>query len=92
MCGISGFIEQGRNLDYLNATAQAMAAAMEHRGPDGWGVWADESAGIALSHRRLSIQDLSEAGKQPIDLDELLRLQRLPYQPIGRLHLIPPPP
>lgn len=66
MCGISGFIEQGQDLDHLRSTAISMAAAMKHRGPDGSGVWADENAGIALSHRRLSIQDLSSAGKQPM--------------------------
>ncbi|MFC1773032.1 asparagine synthase (glutamine-hydrolyzing) [Pseudomonadota bacterium] len=67
MCGISGFIQRGQKHERLCATATAMAAAMEHRGPDGSGVWADEAAGIALSHRRLSIQDLSPAGHQPME-------------------------
>jgi len=43
-----------------------MADALEHRGPDARGVWADASCGVALGHRRLSIQDLSQAGKQPM--------------------------
>jgi asparagine synthase (glutamine-hydrolysing) len=42
-----------------------MASALAHRGPDGQGVWLDESAGVAFGHRRLSIVDLSEAGAQP---------------------------
>ena len=67
MCGISGFIQQGQGKERLNSTAAAMAAAMEHRGPDGSGVWVDENTGIALSHRRLSIQDLSPAGHQPME-------------------------
>jgi asparagine synthase (glutamine-hydrolysing) len=67
MCGISGFIQQGQTGDYLRATATAMADALSHRGPDGSGVWVDEPAGVALSHRRLSIQDLSPAGRQPME-------------------------
>ncbi|MES2941757.1 MAG: asparagine synthase (glutamine-hydrolyzing), partial [Pseudomonadota bacterium] len=43
-----------------------MALATAHRGPDDFGAWADEQAGIALGHRRLSIVDLSPAGHQPM--------------------------
>jgi len=43
-----------------------MAAAIAHRGPDAEGVWLDEDAGLALSHRRLSIIDLSPLGGQPM--------------------------
>jgi asparagine synthase (glutamine-hydrolysing) len=41
-----------------------MIDAQSHRGPDAWGVWADGAC--ALGHRRLSIIDLSEAGRQPM--------------------------
>ena len=40
-----------------------MAKAVERRGPDGGGTWSQD--GVALSHRRLSIIDLSPAGAQP---------------------------
>lgn len=43
-----------------------MALTLAHRGPDDEGAWADENAGIALAHRRLSILDLSPQGRQPM--------------------------
>lgn len=42
-----------------------MTAALEHRGPDGEGFWADDESLVAFGHRRLAIIDLSEAGRQP---------------------------
>jgi asparagine synthase (glutamine-hydrolysing) len=42
---------------------------IEHRGPDGFGVenfQLDDSCFLGLGHRRLSIIDLSERGKQPM--------------------------
>jgi asparagine synthase (glutamine-hydrolysing) len=41
---------------------------MSHRGPDQHGVWEGENAG--LGHRRLSIIDLSEAGRQPLQNED----------------------
>ncbi len=39
------------------------AGALHHRGPDAGGVWMGD--GVGLGHRRLSILDLSEQGRQP---------------------------
>ncbi len=64
MCGIAGFWRPGAAVD--EACLGRMAAAIAHRGPDYQGVWSDESAGIGLTHRRLSILDLSPAGHQPM--------------------------
>ena len=44
----------------------AHGLAIQHRGPDDAGAWADAQAGIAFGHRRLSIIDLSPAGHQPM--------------------------
>jgi len=41
-----------------------MAQRLLHRGPDGHGVWSEP--GVALSHRRLAIQDLTDAGRMPM--------------------------
>jgi asparagine synthase (glutamine-hydrolysing) len=43
-----------------------MRDAMVHRGPDGCGLWHDAERRVGLAHRRLSIIDLSEAGRQPM--------------------------
>ena len=68
MCGLAGFLDDNprRSNGELTSIASRMADALIHRGPDGSGVWVDEEAGIGLSHRRLSIVDLSEAGSQPM--------------------------
>jgi len=50
----------------LKANVTAMADVLLHRGPDDGGAWADASAGIALSQRRLAIIDCSPAGHQPM--------------------------
>jgi asparagine synthase (glutamine-hydrolysing) len=45
---------------------RAMGRAIITRGPDDAGEWWDTNAGIGLSHRRLSVLDLSPAGHQPM--------------------------
>jgi asparagine synthase (glutamine-hydrolysing) len=67
MCGLTGFWQPTVfSADAAQAVAIKMADRIAHRGPDDSGVWVDESAGIALAHRRLSILDLSPAGHQPM--------------------------
>lgn len=64
MCGIVGgyFPESTR----LKVICQKMANAIVHRGPDDSGIWVDENIRIAFGHCRLSIQDLSQEGHQPM--------------------------
>ena len=65
MCGITGVLGKVEGQG-LKQSVRHMADTLHHRGPDDGGVWADEAAGIALGHRRLSILDLSPAGHQPM--------------------------
>jgi asparagine synthase (glutamine-hydrolysing) len=67
MCGIAGVVTVAdRDRAGLGAVTARMIETLTHRGPDDSGVWADESAGVALGQRRLSIIDLSPAGHQPM--------------------------
>ncbi len=68
MCGIAGVVDErlAGNPIRLTAIAQAMAAALAHRGPDGQGEWIDPESGVALAHRRLAVVDLSPAAAQPM--------------------------
>jgi asparagine synthase (glutamine-hydrolysing) len=63
MCGIvaiAGFEESD-----LTMSKQALAALL-HRGPDSYGNRHSSADHIWLGHRRLSIVDLSDAGRQPM--------------------------
>lgn len=68
MCGFAGSFSSNANVsaEELSVRVTAMTDVIRHRGPDDSGAWIDESAGIALGHRRLSIIDLSPAGHQPM--------------------------
>lgn len=64
MCGIAGIwrFNSALNKDEL----RDFTDSIQHRGPDGAGYELFEKDNIGLGHRRLSILDLSEAGKQPM--------------------------
>ena len=68
MCGIAGFVAFHAATDVmsLRAIGEAMARAVAHRGPDDADTWADAASGVSLAFRRLSIVDLSQAGRQPM--------------------------
>jgi asparagine synthase (glutamine-hydrolysing) len=68
MCGIAGFLvlERHPGSQELEAVGRAMAATLNHRGPDARGLWTDAETGVVLGHTRLSIVDLSPAGAQPM--------------------------
>ena len=65
MCGIIGA--------WGGASAPDVAAATElirHRGPDDTGQYVDSVASLALGHVRLSIQDVTSCGHQPMCTDD----------------------
>lgn len=61
MCGIAGLVAP---LGANESLARRMGGTLAHRGPDDSGVFTDGV--VALAHRRLSILDLSPAGRQPM--------------------------
>ena len=64
MCGVAGYLGFAPIGD---AELAAIGASLDHRGPDGRGIWRNSgSPAVALLHRRLAIQDLSSAGQQPM--------------------------
>ncbi|MCR4922829.1 MAG: asparagine synthase (glutamine-hydrolyzing) [Lachnospiraceae bacterium] len=60
MCGIFGAVNANIDRDLADKCLDTLI----HRGPDDRGIWQEE--GISLGHRRLSILDLSEKGRQPM--------------------------
>ena len=63
MCGFAGYVGTS---EINTVILQRMLNAIETRGPDDFGYWQDEINGVFLGHRRLSILDISENGKQPM--------------------------
>ena len=61
MCGIFGFTNFSEK---KIARARKALTTLQHRGPDQWNEYCKED--VYLGHRRLSILDLSENGRQPM--------------------------
>ena len=71
MCGIVGVInKESQNKETFNGILNSMRDTMVHRGPDGYGTWISDNGKVGIGHRRLSIIDLSDAGKQPMSNPE----------------------
>jgi len=66
MCGIAGYSVAKNTLSF---NIQRSKYDLAHRGPDDSGEFYNSSFGIGLIHTRLSIQDLSLNGHQPIISD-----------------------
>lgn len=66
MCGITGVYSYGWTQDVHEELIRRMRDRMVHRGPDDAGTWVSADGRIGLGHRRLSIVDLSRAGRQPM--------------------------
>ncbi len=69
MCGICGIMNLGPPASgWCNGLIDRMTETLVHRGPNDRGTWCDDR--IALGHRRLSVIDLSEAGRQPMSNED----------------------
>ncbi len=66
MCGIAGIVNLTEYKPVAEGLLRAMADTMVHRGPNDSGVWVSDDRQTGMSHRRLSIVDLSPAGRQPM--------------------------
>jgi asparagine synthase (glutamine-hydrolysing) len=66
MCGIYGYVTQREKIN--PEIMHRMGCALAHRGPDDEGEMTANSNAVCvgLGHKRLSIIDLSAAGKQPM--------------------------
>jgi len=69
MCGIVGF-KSARDFQALQQSLLGAANSLTHRGPDDSGLFCDARTGVGLAHRRLSVIDLSRAGRQPMASDD----------------------
>jgi asparagine synthase (glutamine-hydrolysing) len=71
MCGIAGIFAYGYgNTAVRGEHLLSMCEAIAHRGPDDAGSWINERGDLGLGHRRLSIIDLSAAGRQPMSNED----------------------
>ena len=67
MCGICGKISRdGKGID--EDLIRRMTSVLSHRGPDSEGIYCSRNGrvDVGLGHRRLSIIDLSDSGRQPM--------------------------
>lgn len=69
MCGIAGIVSPDPG-EVPERRLRAMTGALAHRGPDGEGFWTSPDGRVGLGHRRLSVIDLSEEGRQPMHFGE----------------------
>ena len=89
MCGIAGLVKKDGTKVFVGEI-KAMTDALIHRGPDDEGnyMWGN----IGLGHRRLSIIDLSEKGRQPMESHDgkyVIVFNGEIYNYIGKYYLVP---
>ncbi len=71
MCGICGYIDYKGNIE--DRVLENMVHSIRHRGPDDNGLvyFKTPYAKVGLGHARLSILDLTKAGQQPMQFENL---------------------
>lgn len=69
MCGLCGIMRLGdASIDPTGELMDRMTDCLTHRGPNDRGTWCTPD--IELGHRRLSVIDLSKAGRQPMSNED----------------------
>lgn len=68
MCGICGKVYFDPRRTVTRAELERMSQTLEHRGPDGEGMWTNGHVGLA--HRRLAIIDLRTVAGQPMSNED----------------------
>ncbi len=67
MCGICGLLfSEQRNPYEIGPVILSMTNSLKHRGPNASDIWINPNNNVFFGHSRLSIQDLSQAGAQPM--------------------------
>jgi len=72
MCGINGLVTR-HDINVVNIVSD-MNDTIFHRGPDDSAVFScsAKNYNVGLGHQRLSIQDLSASGSQPMEFNDLV--------------------
>lgn len=65
MCGILAALGLTGNTEVNRRRMLRLSKLLRHRGPDGNGIFVDETHNAFLCHERLTIIDTTDAGKQP---------------------------
>lgn len=68
MCGVAGILKLD-NTKLSNGVLERFTNSLAHRGPDGAGFYLNKESYLGFGHRRLSILDISDKGKQPMSYD-----------------------
>lgn len=66
MCGFAGVCLTNKAQTISRDLLEKMGDSIVHRGPDGKKIWQSSDHRVSFVAQRLSIQDLSEAGSQPM--------------------------
>lgn len=66
MCGFVGLYKKNGLIEADINKIKHLSDRLNHRGPDSSGTWVNDENSLIFSHRRLSINDLSFDGAQPM--------------------------
>jgi asparagine synthase (glutamine-hydrolysing) len=69
MCGIAGFFSDNHTDELIDSLSK-VNETLSHRGPNDSGLYVEKENGLGLAHRRLSILDLTAAGRQPMKTED----------------------